>query len=97
MLILGTGLASLASYLTQKAVGLAIIDRLLGGVFGLARAIVIIGVFTIVGRALELQGESWWQRSKLMPYAQMTANWLQRYAEPAVTDLIDAAADKAGK
>lgn len=97
VLLLGTAIAALAGHLTHKAVGLAATDRLLGAVFGLARAAVIIALAVIAGRALELDGERWWQRSKLMPYAQASATVIERYAEPAVRQIIDEAGSRAGE
>lgn len=91
ILLLGALIGSLVSWLIRSAAGLAATDRVLGGLFGAVRALVIIGIFVLVGRGLDLNGESWWQRSKLMPYAEYAGNWLERYAEPAVRPYFDSA------
>jgi membrane protein required for colicin V production len=96
ILLLGAAIGSLVSYLTRRAAGLAGTDRMLGILFGLVRALVIIGVFVMVGRGLDLDGEGWWKRSALMPYAEHAANWLERYAEPAVEPLLDEASKLIG-
>jgi hypothetical protein len=49
---------------------------------------VIIGVFVLAGRGLDMQGEDWWSSSKFMVYAEHAANWIERYAEPAVKPLL---------
>jgi membrane protein required for colicin V production len=52
-------------------------DRLLGFVFGLARGVVMLGVFVIVGQLLLLDSERWWQKSKLIPYGESVASGLR--------------------
>jgi membrane protein required for colicin V production len=87
ILLVGAALGALVSYLVSRTAGLATTDRLLGALFGLVRAVVIVGVFVIVAKGLDLDGERWWKSSHMMPYAEHAASWLERYAEPAV-DLI---------
>lgn len=96
ILLLGAVIGSLVSYFTSRAAGLAVTDRLLGLLFGLVRALVIVGVFVMVGRGLDLDGEAWWRRAVLMPYAEHAANWLERYAEPAVEPLLNEASKALG-
>jgi len=52
-------------------------DRLLGFVFGLFRGIVLLGVFVMLGQLLRLDGETWWTKSRLMPYGEGVANALR--------------------
>lgn len=92
IVLVGSAIGALVGYLAQRAAGLAVTDRLLGLLFGLLRALVVIGVFVLVGRGLELSGEPWWKGSRLMPYAEHAANWLERYAEPQLDPLLDKAA-----
>lgn len=93
VLVFGSAIGALASYLVTRAAGLAVTDRLLGALFGIVRAVVIIGIFVLVGHGLRLDGEKWWKDSHLMPYAEHAAHWLERYAEPAVDPLLDGARD----
>lgn len=95
VLLTGAALASVIAYATHKAVGLEFMDRLLGAAFGFVRGVIIVALAITAGRALQLDGESWWKRSKLMPLAGDVANVLQRYAEPEVKRLIKEAADAA--
>ncbi len=96
VLFAGALVGALVSWMIRSAAGLAATDRVLGAVFGLMRALVIIGVFVLVGRGLDLDGEDWWKRSKLMPYADYAGNWLERYAEPAVRPFVDQAMQGGG-
>ena len=47
--------------------GLKLTDRLLGGVFGIARGVVILMVFVYFGASF-LATEPWWIESKFIPY-----------------------------
>jgi len=81
IVIIGWMLASLLSYLVQRS-GLTLgIDRLLGSVFGLVRGAVIAGFAVMLGEAAELQKESWWSGSLLMPAAEEMAGVLRSYVE----------------
>ena len=91
VLIVGGAIGALVSYLVTRAAGLAVTDRVLGALFGLVRAVVVIGVFVLIGQGLRLEGEQWWKSSLLMPYAEHAASWLERYAEPAVEPLLQGA------
>lgn len=93
VLLAGAAIGALVSYLVTRAAGLAVTDRLLGLLFGLMCALVVIGIFVMVGQGLDLDGERWWKSSRLMPYAEHAASWLERYAEPAVEPLLDEARD----
>ena len=97
VLLAGALTGSIVSYFVRRAVGLAAMDRILGVAFGLMRGVVIIGLLVLAGRAVGLDGEPWWERTNSMPAANTVANWLERYAQPAVLDLYEKATDtKAG-
>jgi membrane protein required for colicin V production len=93
VLLVGSAVGALANYLITRAAGLAATDRVLGALFGLVRAVIMIGIFVMVGQGLGLDGEKWWKDSRLMPWAEHAASWLERYAEPAVEPLLDDAAN----
>ena len=81
VVIAGWVIASLLSYLVQRS-GLTLgIDRMLGSVFGLVRGAVIAGFAVMLGQAAELQHESWWSGSLLMPAAEEMAGVLRSYVE----------------
>jgi membrane protein required for colicin V production len=53
------------------------LDRSLGGLFGLLRSIVIVGLLVIGGHAMRMDRESWWRASVLIPYGEGPANILR--------------------
>jgi membrane protein required for colicin V production len=53
------------------------LDRSLGGLFGLLRSAVVVGLLMIGGHALRMDRESWWRGSILAPYAEHPANVLR--------------------
>jgi membrane protein required for colicin V production len=74
-------LGSMLSWLVQRS-GLTLgMDRLLGGVFGLVRGVVIVGFCVMLGQAAQLQSEPWWRKSVLMPVGEEMAAVLQGYVE----------------
>lgn len=96
VVLLGAVVGALVGFLMRRAAGLTVTDRLLGLVFGVVRALVVIGVFVMVGRGLDLEQEPWWTGSRLMPYAEQSANWLEQYAEPRVEPLLEQAVGAVG-
>src|SRR5262245_7107467 len=65
------------------------IDRLLGILFGFVRGAIIVGLFAILGKLVQLDEESWWKRSALMPYASIVGDWMR-----AIADDVDLPAPK---
>lgn len=97
VLLVGALVGGIVAHFVRRAVGLAAMDRILGVVFGLMRGVVIIGLLVLAGRAVDLDGEAWWERTRSMPAAEAVANWLERYARPAALDLYEQATEtKAG-
>jgi membrane protein required for colicin V production len=60
-----------------RSAGLGLIDRMAGLLFGLLRGIVFVAVMIICGELLHLNHESWWHRSKLIPYGETVGDWLR--------------------
>jgi membrane protein required for colicin V production len=96
VLLAGAGIGAIVSHYMRRATGLAVMDRTLGTVFGLLRGVVVVGLLVIAGRAVDLDLEPWWDRTKSMPAAEVVANWLEHYAEPAAEQLLDRARDTPG-
>jgi membrane protein required for colicin V production len=89
VVVFGWILASLLSYLVQRS-GLTLgIDRLLGSVFGLVRGAVIAGFVVMLGQAAQLEKESWWSGSLLMPAAEEMAGVLRSYVETSRAAVVD--------
>lgn len=80
VLLAGALIGAILAWVTHTAAGLSVMDRVLGAVFGLTRAAIVIGLAVIVGQTLKLDGEPWWERASLMPYAEYVADWLKGYA-----------------
>lgn len=59
-----------------RMAGLSGTDRYLGGLFGMLRAVVLIGLFVLLGRYAAFDAETWWLESSLIPYAETVADWI---------------------
>lgn len=77
VLLLGTLVGAAANYFVRMTL-FSGLDRFLGFLFGLLRGGVIIGVLAILGQLLEIDRATWWQASKLMPYAEVSADILRK-------------------
>jgi membrane protein required for colicin V production len=53
------------------------LDRMLGFLLGLLRGLVIVGLVVILAQTAKLDGEGWWQRSKLVPVVTPIAGALR--------------------
>ena len=90
-------LGALAGWGISKVVrlaGLTGTDRVLGSIFGLIRAVVLIGLFAMLGRYAAFDAESWWLESRLIPYAETMADWIEVMAPKGMEmlqpeDMID--------
>jgi membrane protein required for colicin V production len=76
VLLVGMAVAALLSYFVRLSL-FSGMDRFLGFLFGLLRGVIMLGVFVILAQLLRLDGEKWWQSSKLMPYGESVANGLR--------------------
>jgi membrane protein required for colicin V production len=96
VLLVGAAVGSLTAYFLHRAAAIAATDRLLGALFGLMRGTVVIGLLVIGGRAVDLDLEPWWDKTRSMPVAEAVANWLEDYAQPAATELYEQATERTG-
>jgi membrane protein required for colicin V production len=76
ILLIGAGLGALLSHFVRLSI-FSGMDRFLGLVFGILRAVVLLGVFVILAQLLRLDGEKWWRQSLLVPYGESVANGLR--------------------
>jgi uncharacterized membrane protein required for colicin V production len=53
------------------------LDRLLGFLLGVVRALVVIGMGIILAHALQLDGEAWWKQSRLVAVMEPAATVLR--------------------
>ncbi|EQD75547.1 colicin V production protein [mine drainage metagenome] len=61
---------------------LGFMDRLLGGVFGLARGVLIVCVLVWLGQMAHLEQKPYWRESRLIPRVQPVEGWLVRHLPP---------------
>ena len=92
------GLLLLASLIAKifKATGLAGMDRLLGGLFGLVRALVILGAVLLLARNSGAPQQDWYNASMIIPIFDPAVDWAAQYLvsgtlEGFETHLLDGA------
>jgi membrane protein required for colicin V production len=88
VLIVG-GLLSWVARKLVRTSGLSGIDRSLGGVFGVLRAGVFLGLAVLVIQFMGLAEEPWWQDARFRPYAERIAATVKYYAEIGTQYLQD--------
>jgi uncharacterized membrane protein required for colicin V production len=62
-------------------------------VFGVVRGAVVIAVFVLLAQFVELTQVGWWKHSRLLPYAEDAAGWLQTFAETGM-NMVDVKAQR---
>ncbi len=88
VLLLGALATWLISYLLDRS-GLTGTDRLLGGLFGLARGGVFAAILVIMLQFAGFEQSPWWTESKLIPYTAPLAGELREVAAEGVGMLRD--------
>jgi membrane protein required for colicin V production len=81
------GLAGWGISKIVRLAGLTGTDRYLGGLFGLLRAVILAGLFALLGRYAAFDVENWWLESRLIPYAETVADWIEVMA-PKGMDML---------
>jgi membrane protein required for colicin V production len=61
------GLGRLVVSLLLRAVGLGLVDRLLGGVFGVARGMLVALALVLIGGMTSLPRQAWWRDATFAP------------------------------
>lgn len=87
ILLIGALINYLASKLVVKT-GLAMTDRMLGVVFGVARGVVIVAILVLFAGLTPLPQDSWWQSSQLIGYFQDFALWMREYLPTDISENI---------
>lgn len=88
IIILAVG--ALAGWGISKIVrlsGLTGIDRGLGGLFGVVRAVLLLGLFVLTGRFAGFHDQDWWHDSKIIPLGEPVADWISVMA-PRGLDML---------
>jgi len=76
VLLVGTAVGAIITRFVRLSM-FSGLDRFFGAIFGLLRAMVMIGLAVILCHALRLQNEPWWRGSVLVPYGEHAANVLR--------------------
>ena len=61
------GIARLVVSFLLRAVGLGLIDRMLGAIFGIARGVLVVLIAVMLGGLTPLPRESWWRNAVFSP------------------------------
>jgi len=83
-----TTLAALALSKALRAAGLGGLDRTLGGLFGLARAVLILLAFAVIAGLTSLPREPAWKASWSGPVLGRTVNELKPWLPPALAERL---------
>jgi len=87
MIIVG----AIVNWLIAKLVsstGLSGTDRLLGGIFGIARGILIVSIMVLLVQMSVLSQATWFTQSQLIVHLQPMAEWLQQRLPDSVQQII---------
>lgn len=82
------GLFSMALDSMIKAAGLSLADRGLGGLFGLARGLVIILAGVILAGMTDLPKQAFWKNAMFSPMAEAGARTVKPYLPAALARLV---------
>jgi membrane protein required for colicin V production len=83
-------LGGLISWGVSRLVRLSVLsgtDRVFGMMFGFCRGVVLLAVFIIAGQFANFNNDPWYQKSVLIPYGEVVADWL-RVMAPKGADIL---------
>jgi membrane protein required for colicin V production len=75
VMLIGTVITAVVGQLVRTSM-FSGLDRFLGFLFGALRGVLIVGVLVLLAQRSGLDGEAWWIKSKLIPYAQNVASFV---------------------
>ncbi len=86
--LLGFGFAGILLSKAFRAAGLGIADRILGGIFGLARGALILILFVLAAAFTPLPREPLWRESALAPALETAAIALKPWLPPRIAERV---------
>lgn len=88
VLVVGGLISFLVGKLVEKT-GLSPTDRLFGGLFGLARGLVIVALGVLLLRVTPFAQDPWWHQSRLLPTFEVLADQARAWLPESVRGLLD--------
>ena len=91
MFVLILAVGGLVGWGLSKLVRLSVlsgIDRLVGGMFGAARGVLFVALFILAGDFAGFSNDSWWKKSKFIPYFEKVADWIMVMAPQGYDMLV---------
>lgn len=82
------GLLSMAVYAVVKASGLTVVDRGLGGLFGLARGLVLVLAAVLVCGMTAIPQQPFWKEALLSPLAETVAQTVKPFLPGALVEHV---------
>jgi membrane protein required for colicin V production len=79
--LLAGGLLSRLVNILMLSTGLTGTDRAIGMVFGFGRGVILVGLLVVVLDMMGFSNSVWWQKSKLLPYADPVADIIRHAAQ----------------
>jgi len=79
-IILGNLLTWLLNIFIKK-IGLSSSNNSIGILFGIARGVIIFGLFVILGDYTDINQNSWWEESTLIPFGEYAADGIRYYLD----------------
>lgn len=81
LVLIAGGVAAWFARTLIRATGLTSTDRMLGGLFGIARGVLVVGLLVLVLQFTGLDEDPWWQRARLKAPSESVAAGIVYYAE----------------
>lgn len=81
---------ALVSYFITRAVegqGISFANRFLGGLFGLARGVLLLLFVSFLLELTPLENQPWWKQSQFVAAFQPTIEWLDKMVQPGLEKL----------
>lgn len=88
VLVIGGLISYLIGQVVEKT-GLSATDRMFGGLFGLARGVVIVLLAVMLARITPFPNDPWWQESRLIPRFETMADWTVGFLPDPIRQLLD--------
>jgi membrane protein required for colicin V production len=84
VLLFGWLVAGILSYFIHQSGLSLMLDRILGGLFGVLRGAVLVSLLIMLGQLVQLDQVTWWKKSQLIPHAVTVSQWISGFAESAL-------------